>query len=147
MNILKILKNVPKGTKLYSPIFGDISFVGIRDGRIMFLFDGIVDLFYSDGKYTEKGECMLFPSRENRDWSAFTLNKFDIKSLKPFNKVLVRDHDIDLWKCDFYSHYIKNTHYAYRGIFNQYHQCVPYNDETKHLVGTDKDCPEYYKTW
>ena len=25
--------------------------------------------------------------------------------------------------------------------------CIPYNDETKHLVGTTEDCPEYYKWW
>ena len=26
-------------------------------------------------------------------------------------------------------------------------QCIPYNDETKNLVGIDNDCPEYYKWW
>lgn len=145
MNIAEILKNVPKGTKLYSPIFGEVELSEVDSIFIYIKHDDFIARFHSDGKYTKNGECMLFPSRENRDWNTF--KKFDINTIKPFDKVLARDHDIDLWKCDFYSHYIKNTHYAYRCIYNQHHQCIPYNDETKHLVGTDKDCPEYYKTW
>ena len=146
MNIVEILKNVSKGTKLYSPAFGEVIFKKVIGNNI--LVNDICDIervFSSDGKFYKDSECMLFPSRENRDWNTF--KKFDINALKPFDRVLARDHDIDLWKCDFYSHYIKNTHYAYRCIYNQHHQCIPYNDETKHLVGTDKDCPEYYKTW
>ena len=26
-------------------------------------------------------------------------------------------------------------------------ECIPYNDKTKHLIGTREDCPEYYKWW
>ena len=74
--------------------------------------------------------------------------KFDIKELKPFDKVLARGHDTDEWGCKFYSHYRTNMpYYKHACSSGSYHQCIPYNDETEHLVGTDKDCPEYYKTW
>lgn len=72
--------------------------------------------------------------------------KFDFTSFKPFDKVLVRDCGIGTWRCDLFSH-------LYRGnIPRKYHlasnenavYCIPYNDDTSHLVGTTKDAPEYY---
>lgn len=68
--------------------------------------------------------------------------KFDPKTLQPFDRVLVRFNEI--WCCDLYS----NPH-------NEEHMCVccetdaviPYNDETKHLVGTTDEAPEYYRYW
>lgn len=107
-------------------------------------------------KATEQ-EIELFFERLKKEgfkWNSNTLtlekleNKFDINTLKPFDRVLVRDSEIYKWTCNLYSHYrIDIDHYKYACIANSYHQCIPYNDETKHLIGTDKDCPEYYKTW
>lgn len=146
MDIAEILETVLKGTKLYSPIFGDVTFEDIRHGYIRVSTNHIIREFHSDGRYYANGECMLFPSRENRDWSTF--KKFDINTLKPFDKVLVRDYDKDRWKCEFYSHFrIYTDSFKYVCSSGTYQQCIPYNDETKHLVGTNKDCPEYYKTW
>ena len=148
MNIAEILKNVPKGTKLYSPIFGELTFMCTNILCIKVLdLSNIVREFYHDGRFYMNGECMLFPSRENRDWSTFTLNKFDVNSLKPFDKVLVRDDDKDEWYCEFYSHYRNISYCKYGCISSSFRQCIPYNDETKHLVGTDKDCPDFYRTW
>ena len=147
MNIAEILKNVPKGTKLYSPAFGKVKFICIYNDKIMTEdITNIQRLFYSNGNFYKDGECMLFPSRENRDWNTF--KKFDINTLKPFDKVLVRDTDSGHWKAGLYSNYVSNiVEFSYECIGSFYAQCIPYNDETKHLVGTDKDCPEYYKTW
>ena len=147
MNIAKILKNVPEGTTLYSPAFGEVIFKCIYGDKIMVEdVTSIQRFFYSNGNFYKDGECMLFPSRENRDWNTF--KKFDIKSLKPFDKVLTRDNDNNEWGCEFYSHYRTNIpHYKYACSSGSYHQCIPYNEETKHLVGTNKECPEYYKTW
>ena len=285
MNIAEILKNTPKGTKLYSPIFGEVELSEVDSIFIYIKHDDFIARFHSDGKYTKNGECMLFPSRKNRDWNNFyicpfkkgdfivkecldgnkfiaifshlggpceyTTNylcllrldgkfksksdfgignakearlatdsekkklldamarngycwdeysmtlkeltlkfkvgdtihkegcskyiiksiaqdryickdgyflrfidqndwnivKFDINSLKPFDRVLVRDSDKGLWHINFYSHYRKGAYYKYECSSAFYGQCIPYNDETKHLVGTDKECPEYYKTW
>ena len=74
-------------------------------------------------------------------------NKFDITTLKPFDKVLVRDHNDSLWRADFYSHYEDNQHYSHVCTGDGYHQCIPYNEETANLVGTTNDCPDKYKTW
>lgn len=146
MNLIEILKDVPKGTKLYSPIFGDVIFEKIRQDYIVVKTINIIREFYSDGRYYTNGECMLFPSRENKDWSTFK-NKFDITTLNHFDKVIVRDYDSDEWSCNFYSHYSKEGVYRYMCSGNGYIQCIPYNDETKHLVSTKQECPEYYKNW
>ena len=240
MDLLKILKNVPEGTPLYSPAFGKVKFICIYDDKIMTEdISNIQRLFYSNGNFYKDGECMLFPSRENRDWDNFyicpfkkgdfivkecpngnkfiaifsyfggfceyttyylcllrpdgkfkpksdfgignvqearlatekekkelldaierngytwnsdtltleELHKYNIYSLKPFDKVLARDTDMNVWVCKIYSHYRNTSNYRHVCIDNSYIQCIPYNDKTKHLVGTKEDCPEYYKTW
>ena len=91
--------------------------------------------------------------KEGYKWNPETFNlekieKFNINTLKPFDKVLVRYSDDHTWTCNLFSHYVDNNiYYKYRCLETGYTQCIPYNDDTEHLVGTKKDCPEYYKTW
>ena len=75
--------------------------------------------------------------------------KFDPKTLQPFDKVLVRDKSFIRWRCTFYSHLIEDneTMYKYVTAYNVYKYCIPYNDDTKHLVGTTEEAPEYYRYW
>lgn len=148
MNIAEKLRNLPKGNILYSPALGDVIFKGIVKNKIVVEdYCSIERTFLYDGRFCPDGECVLFPSRENRDWSTFNLNKFDVSSLKPFDRVLVRDLDTDYWKAGIYSHYAVICGYRYVCVANLYRQCVPYNDDTKHLVGTKENCSDYYKTW
>ena len=95
------------------------------------------------------GECILFPSREERDWSKFKpkKNRFDPKTLQPYMKVLVRDRNFENWNCGFFSHKDVSCAYPYRCIGTPYICCIPYNDETKHLLGTSGEAPEYYRYW
>lgn len=72
-------------------------------------------------------------------------DRFDPKTLKPFDKVLVSDDGVN-WMCDIYSHKVKDTN-SYMCISNEYYCCIPYNDETKHLVGTKDKAPKYYRYW
>ena len=78
-------------------------------------------------------------------------DKFDPNKLKPFDKVLVRQKDYtDVpWKVDFYSHkdVYTNGDLFYVCVCSPYRCCIPYNDETKHLVGTTDEAPEYYRYW
>ena len=76
-------------------------------------------------------------------------SKFDPKTLQPFDKVLVRDKDLVRWRCTFYSHLIEDneTVYKYVTAYNIYRYCIPYNDDTKHLVGTTEEAPEFYRYW
>lgn len=96
-------------------------------------------------------ECCVFPSRNNRDWSTFDATpRFDIGELKPFDKVLVRCTDESFgnktWLPNFYTKYDfdRRLHQCLFGFFNE---CVPYNEETKHLLGTTDEAPTFYRTW
>lgn len=76
MNIAEILKNCPEGMKLYSPIYGEMEFVKIMmsTGNIHCRTSkGDPHYFYPDGKYEREGECILFPSKEQRDWNQFLI--------------------------------------------------------------------------
>ena len=155
LNLVEILKDCPKGTKLYSPVFGDVALdkIDINSHHpIRVLYKGGDDSFSKDGRlfFNCDGECMLFPSKEQRDWSKFKQKKqkFDPKTLKPFDKVLVRDGNLGNWKNLFFSYIIeRETCYPYLCINNQYKYCIPYNEDTKHLVGTSEEAPEFYRYW
>lgn len=77
INIAEILKDCPKDTKLYSPLFGEVKLFGISENSVSILFiDGrdYHDSFSKNGNYYPKysqSECLLFPSREMRDWTKF----------------------------------------------------------------------------
>ena len=75
-------------------------------------------------------------------------DKFDPKILKPFDKVLVRDKNSDNWCCGYFSH-INVSFDVYRYVTGgtHYKMCIPYNEDTKHLVGKADEAPEYYRYW
>ena len=77
-----------------------------------------------------------------------TQTKFDPKTLKPFDKVLVYDiYDIcEGWACALFSH-IRESEYPYSTSSGSFKICIPYNDDTKHLVGTKDEAPDFYKYW
>lgn len=70
--------------------------------------------------------------------------KFDPKTLQMFDKVLVRDDMDNCWIPVFFSHM---DDYGAVCVSFSLEECIPYNEETKHLIGTYEDCPEYYKWW
>ena len=62
---------------------------------------------------------------------------------EPFNPVLVRDHDTHPWRTSFFSHYMpKHTSKAYVCTCGTFNQCIPYNNKTAHLVGTNEPYKE-----
>lgn len=73
--------------------------------------------------------------------------KFDPKTLKPFDKVLIRNKSCYNWMCELFSHIKTESEFKYCCICNYYKYCIPYNDDTKHLVGTTEEAPEHYKYW
>ena len=155
IDLTKILKDCPKGEKFYSPLFGDIEFNKIDKKANMVVVGEDWEL-NSDGTITledKSPEIILYPSREQRDWSKFTApwykkDKFDPKTLKPFNRVLVRDYITDAWQCDIFSYLIDGDNvYKYSTIGSVVKCCIPYNDDTQHLVGTKDEAPEYYRYW
>ena len=156
LDLTKILKDCPKGTKLYSPVYGDVELVKVHshDENLPIeikLSNNTFDCFSKDGRVFPdfNGECILFPSKDQRDWNKFKLKKikFDPKTLKPFDKVLIRDSKDEDWRCNIFSHIQNRGDYPFRTINAYYAYCIPYNDETKHLIGTTDEAPEYYRYW
>lgn len=153
LNLCLILKDCPKDTKLYCTFLGDVIFSKIENNKIFVHIGNTEYSFYSDGKFICDGECVIFPSREQRDWSKFKapIKKFNPEEFKPFDKVLIRDDDGFEWCPTFLEKISKEQPGKYSAVelINgcKWDMCIPYNDETKHLVGTTEDCPEYYKWW
>ena len=77
-NIAEILKNAPKGTKLYSPLFGEctLDFVSCDLLEInIWNSDNQNECFDYEGRYNGVGECALFPSKNQLRWDNFTIKK------------------------------------------------------------------------
>ena len=175
IDLTKILKDCPKGWKFYSSVYGEVEFKTIELEQLKPIYNPLIGpspLFEEDphpikfiaqdvkrsvskaGEHIKgKGECTFFPSKDQRDWSKFTApwykkEKFDPKTLKPFDRVLVRHECYHRWRCEFYS-YIRddNGDYPYIAISGAFKRCIPYNEETKHLIGTTDEAPEYYRYW
>ena len=163
LNLVEILKDCPKGTKLYSTIYGDVELAGVylKDDAypIGIKIDEVNDLICyitNDGRLLENfpGECTLFPSKEQRDWHKFKVKsnkpKFDPKTLQPFDKVLVKigTKVYHVWFPDFISMSPNDIDEAILCITtNDVVMAIPYNEETKHLIGTNKEAPEFYRYW
>ena len=165
LDLTKILDGCPRGTKFYSSIFGEVSLesisasdkypIGIQAYN-NFVARSICIYYTKEGKYCRayNGECTLFPSKDQRDWSKFErfwdkpkIENFDINTLQPFDKVLVRNTPTTVWKADFYSFSKYPDQDMAKCVSGYWFNCIPYNDDTKHLIGTNDDCPEYYKWW
>ena len=159
IDLTKILKDCPRGTKLYSTIFGEVEFEfeHIHCGSHLILCKAKTERTFdinSDGKMFSdyEREYTLFPSKDQRDWSKFTApwykkDKFDPKTLKPFDRIIVRNNNGE-WECAIFSHIKDYGHfYRYDCCYMIYRYCIPYNYETEHLVDTTEEAPEYYRCW
>ena len=79
------------------------------------------------------------------DWE-LAPHKFDITTLKPFDKVLVRQSDTDYWKPALWGKRIISKSYPFITSFGHTTQAIPFKNN-EWLVGTTEDCDNYYKTW
>lgn len=86
INIAKILKDKPRGTKLYSSACGKCKLEEVDDKSFKISFynskfgfmnggEGYLD---KNGKLYDDGECVVFPSKEMRDWEKFSWKKGDV---------------------------------------------------------------------
>ena len=112
LNLVEILKDCPKGTKLYSSVFGEVELEKISNDEndkypiLIRLHDNTIDDVAKDGRYIGiyDGECVLFPSRTQRNWAEFKPKKpkFDPKILEAFDRVLVRLTKDGVWNETFF---------------------------------------------
>src|SRR5574344_38585 len=115
IDLTEILKDCPKGTKFYSPVWGEASFDKIHKREVYTIgIDTMSGYKYltKEGYYINADgvECILFPSKDQRIWSKFTPSwykkeRFDPKTLKPFDRVLVRNSKIEKWRCEYFSYF------------------------------------------
>ena len=158
IDLTKILDGCPVGTVFYSTIFGKVFLMGVHNNAdlpiVIITGQGLIGLT-SDGRYFSQydGECTLFPSKDQMDWSKFErfwdkpkVERFDPNTLQPFDKVLLRFYERGIWHPDFFGYkdgnFITCSCVTYGNV-----KFIPYNEETKHLAGKRDDCPEYYKWW
>ena len=142
INLVEILKDVPKGTKLWSPLCGECSLYRVdMSSEVPIIVEVKRDKnnedcilrFAANGKYFSRlisAECILFPSKNNRDWAYFNA-PWKHKHFEPFQKVLCiadNNHDCEVWSADFYSHYDESTfeHYLASGFVRADDEVIPY---------------------
>ena len=247
-NIAEILKYCPQGLPLWTLPYGDACLEECTDSRIIVRTNHGTFMTNTEGQLCSEGECLLFPSKEQRDWDKFwpyedgdvvalrgedieipqlfifketvkigsaycyvfldaedTLNiregryfvnsfatkseedrlfkalkkngyrwdpikkevvpvekelvniesvaadekaeKFDINTLKPFDKVLVRDDSTQEWTIGLWTAYSPDiVRWKYQCIGCCYEQCIPY-EGNEHLFRKEDMPDEYYITW
>ena len=145
INIAEILRDMPKGTKLYSPLFGKCELVGedIGEGdepiRVGPFCGGVSRTFSSKGRYFERyqdAECLLFPSGKMRCWDKF-FKRGDIV-YNPHSQMYAV---FECWANDDYTEFNTTINYYKDHTFGKEEVCdtecfVKANDEQKTLFIT-----------
>lgn len=86
INLVEILKDKPQGTKLYSSACGKCKLEEVDDKSFKISFynskfgfmNGGEWYLDKNGKLYDDGECVVFPSKEMRDWEKFSWKKGDV---------------------------------------------------------------------
>ncbi|MGL5980639.1 MAG: hypothetical protein ACRCZY_07160 [Phocaeicola sp.] len=140
INLAELLKGC-EGETIYSMIHGDVTIdcmltddqykIQVKTSHDIEWFSGFGELLNG------RGECVLFPSKDQRDWKKWKAER-EAKmehQFKPFEKVLVRDGDMDLWTCNLFSCIMDYTTHKFCCINVVWKQCIPY-EGNEHLLGT-----------
>lgn len=140
IDIAKILKNATIGTKLYSPLFGDVFLKYIGEMFITVRHHGTTANFYHNGRlYDYEGtELMLFPSREMRDWSKFNWKKGDVLVSNDGGTEVIFDKWYDDTYTNFYSKHYLNSEDENNIKYNEAFLCTTerYSLENKDAAQT-----------
>ena len=158
LNLCEVLKYCPYGEPFWSPLFGYVKLHKINHEAKKVVVISNIKMPWdinNDGTMLIYGvvssEIMLFPSKEQRDWTKVKYEKkkerFDPKTLSPFDRVLARNHGSHRWTCDLFSNIIDGDECMFHCINSYYRYCIPYNDDTKHLLDTKEEAPVFYRYW
>lgn len=132
--------------KLVEPKFkvGDI--VKITNKTYQYVIKKVTDTHYTLEEVENKFQY-IEPIIEDKNWELIP-NKFDITTLIPFeSRVLVRDSTKGIWYPEFFGCLCDSNDCPYMVLGgNRWKYCVPY-EGNEHLLKTNNDCDEYYKTW
>lgn len=106
INIAEILKDKPVGLKFYSNTFGYISFNGVHKDKVYFFSeDTNAHSVKPNGKMYDGGECIIFPSKEMRDWRKFSWEKGDVLVHKDGDVHIIFERFVDDTYCSFVGKY------------------------------------------
>ena len=129
INIAEILKDCPKGMELYSPIYGKVELLEV-DSNSEYSIKTVTSIgrpgsFTPYGRFYEiypSAECLLFPSREMRDWTKF-FKRGDVVYIKEAN--YVTDYAIfESWKNDDYTEFNASIFYSNKSGFAERKVCT-----------------------
>ena len=103
---------------------------------------------YSEGISAYRTNIGLSITHKDLEQWELVQNKFDIASLKPFDKVLVRNNSSETWHIQFFENYNRQygAKYPFVCMCNKYSQCIPFK-YNEHLVDTANNCDDYFKIW
>ena len=140
LNIANILKDKPRGTKLYADAFGELSFEAVSTSMISTRTKaGKLYTFCNNGKYSVYGEPILVPSKEMRDWSKFAWKKGDVLVSNDYSKEVIF-YD---WYDDTYTNF-----YGKHRLDSEDKNNIKYNDAflctTERYSIEDKDAAQTY---
>lgn len=91
---------------------------------------------------SEKQQLFDALAEEGKAWDSEKKAIVDLKpkcEFKPFDKVLGRNEKDDVWEAELFSHYREESQYPFRCIGFSRKYCIPYNEDTAHLLGTTDD--------
>lgn len=115
INIAEILKDCPKGMKLYSPIYGKVELWKVNSNSVYSIMTATsidrAGTFTSEGLLYEKypsAECLLFPSSEMRDWTKFFKRGDVVRSIDDGAQAVFKGWESD----DYTSFYASIVHHA-----------------------------------
>lgn len=115
INIAEILKDCPKGMKLYSPIYGKVELWKVNSNSVYSIMTATsidrAGTFTSEGLLYEKypsAECLLFPSSEMRDWTKFFKRGDVVRSIDDGTQAVFKGWESD----DYTSFYASIVHHA-----------------------------------
>lgn len=155
INVAELLKDCPQGMKLDCTMFEGIEFDSIIDSESLPIRCRIKNPHggYTVYNFTKYGclfgaafaKCVIFPKGKTT-WEGFVPNKFDINTLKPFDKVLVRGNVGQKWMIDFFCFFDNDKELPFVCVGHYVVQCIPY-ECNEHLLGTTEDCEDRYKLW
>lgn len=130
IDIAAILKDKPKNTKLYSPLFGYVYFLGVEYGIIKVTHCGKLVIFFGDGRYYNypESEPLLFPSKEMRDWSKFAWERGDVLINDAGYKIF-----FDKWENDDYTRFFGSVK-------------VHYYDTEDYTLASKEEAQEFIKS-
>ena len=90
----------------------------------------------------EKKQLFSALEKEGKRWDSDKKAIVDLKpkwTPKPFDKVMTRVDGNAIWSANIFSHIDQNGEYVTIGCIAGYPYCIPYNEETAHLLGTTND--------